>query len=504
VSLLDDARKLVEKLAGPKDELPPETRRPPRPAGSEQDIIARRAALSGAGDVSQNQSISYPGLAELGRSSDRIPAPGTGSQPPSDRAVWRAAWLSELCRRLDPARAAAPAEAARSEETTKATQLLVATIYEVSERLVKEFNDTVSQTQLTLTATGPLEVKEPAGASERPGAEVTYHRCRISSASHSLSVRGGDGLVGFFVLPVSELMLLSRAETPARLRLSLRLCAFGRDTLWTLTGNGMPVDSQRLRLIVQDLFADLVLVPLKESAQDGGLPFSLDLQGEKLAQAVNQLVAERQNLVQKIVTQQEEIQNNIARELHDAVIADVMMLKRSLTGDRALSSDEVTVVLDQITRHLREICHDLSPRDLKDWGLQTVVEDLLERVSERTGADCALSCDTEIPDLPKDVQLHIYRIIQECLTNIEKYAQASRVLVRMEASGGRLTITIEDDGMGFDISETGTRRAREGGSGMGSIRERAALIRCFFPTDLKVESQPSKGSKTTLAVRLTP
>ena len=100
------------------------------------------------------------------------------------------------------------------------------------------------------------------------------------------------------------------------------------------------------------------------------------------------------------------------------------------------------------------------------------------------------------------MQLHVYRIVQECLNNIEKYAEATRVVVSIDIADNTFTLTIQDNGKGFNPSDMSGRRAKEGGLGMGSIRERAELIRCFYPARLFVESEQDEGSKVKLEIKL--
>ncbi|GEM_PF-1288886 len=436
-------------------------------------------------------------------------APVSSLKPASLRdpsSPWRTLWLRRLSQQAagrlkgeHPARLQVGAATAEQE-----TRVLVDCAFDALSSIANDFNALAEDSPVRLTVTTPYVYKE-AMAAEVPGQvpegnpSGAYYRCRFSSSTWSLSVRGAAGMVEFFLVPVSEVMLHSQAEAESRLKARLRLSADGR--YWML--EGLPADEADLRVLMRELLKDLVLRSAAEQHSDAETPAQLlNLEGERLAQAIHLLVVEKQNLVQKIVMQQEEIQNQIARDLHDAVISDVMLLKRSLSENRRLPDAEVVKILDKITGQLREICHDLAPRDLKDWGLQTVIEDMLQRVAERMGADCALNCDSELPDLPNPVQLHIFRIVQECLNNIEKYSGASRVLITLEASRDALRLSIEDNGKGFSLTETGTRKTREGGRGMGSIRERAELIRAFFPARLTVASEPDVGSRTTLEIAL--
>jgi signal transduction histidine kinase len=452
--------------------------------------------VEAAPDSSLNPSTTKSGLVD-----QLIPA--TLEEHNSD---WRTLWLTQLVCQVSPGilEEVFPAAEADQEQLDRYTRQLVNLTFDALDNLSNELNTLLPASQPRVTTTKPADFRETlsfeiSGQSMGMRPKVAYYRCRASTSFWSLSVRGRSGAVEFFLVPGNEVMLLSQAEPESRLKVRLRLYQNSRGSWWTL--DGLPVNEADLRSLVRSLMKDLLLKSASgESAELDTLSNLLNLEGERLTQAIHQLVMEKQNLVQKIVMQQEEIQNRIARDLHDAVISDVMLLKRSLSENKRLSEGEINLVLDRITSQLREICHDLAPRDLKDWGLQTVIDDMLQRVSERIGADCALHCESEIPDLPNAVQLHIFRIVQECLNNIEKYSAASRVLVRIEVNEDTLSLTIEDNGKGFSPEAGKARRLREGGSGLGSIRERAELICAFYPANLSVESVPNSGSKITLLV----
>jgi signal transduction histidine kinase len=219
-----------------------------------------------------------------------------------------------------------------------------------------------------------------------------------------------------------------------------------------------------------------------------------------LPKIARELILQKENLAYKIVQQQEEIKNRLARELHDTIVADLMMLKRFLSGDRQLSPKETIEIVDHIIRQCRDICWDFAPRQLQDLGLEASLADLLERVQRRTGMNCKLVCDTTLPHLPEPVKLHIFRVLQECMNNVEKYSGASNVVVLIEQPEERqLRFIVSDNGKGFE-TESAAERRDDGGMGMGSMRERAELIRCYFPTRLKIESEPGKGTRVILDV----
>ena len=337
----------------------------------------------------------------------------------------------------------------------------------------------------------PYGLVKKGSTSMKADKSITNIRFRVATTSWCLSVRGYRGRVEFFLVPASEIFLLSSAETPDRVKSSIILSARTGADAWSL--EGLPVESNELYYVCRRLFKNLLFASLQDVGEDLDVNAIATLdrfEGETLKTAARELLMASQNMAQKIVSQQEEIQNRIARDLHDTVIADIMILTRALSGEATVSKADISSGLDQIGQRIREICHDLTPRDLRDWGLQTVIEDLLERISQRTGADCTFQCETEIPDFPFAVQLHLFRIVQECLNNIEKYAEASRVVVKFEVLHQVMRLTMTDDGKGFDPSDLEARRAREGGTGLAGIRERAEMIRCFYPTKLRIDSAP--------------
>jgi len=225
--------------------------------------------------------------------------------------------------------------------------------------------------------------------------------------------------------------------------------------------------------------------------------------GTELRGILEKLLTERENLAFRLVSEHEEIKNRLARELHDTIIADLMMLKRYLSGDKQLTVPETIAIVDDVVKQLRDICNDFVPKHLQEWGLKTTLQDLVERVSLRTGMTCDFECEPDLKNLPEAVHLHIFRIIQECFNNIEKYAKASRVVLRVEYNKqGHLKFTVQDNGQGFEADVPRTAAlTTEGGRGLHGMQERVHLIRCYLPTTLEVSSIPGQGSTVTMVIK---
>jgi len=114
----------------------------------------------------------------------------------------------------------------------------------------------------------------------------------------------------------------------------------------------------------------------------------------------------------------------------------------------------------------------------------------------RTHIDCRFSCQGEIPSMSQPVNLHIFRIAQECLNNAEKYSNAREVSLAVKRDGDKLVFTITDDGKGFD--QDSVAYSTTGGTGIGSLQERRDLIRVYYPAELHMHSSPGHGSRFVL------
>jgi signal transduction histidine kinase len=362
-----------------------------------------------------------------------------------------------------------------------------------------KMNALTKQPSLQVTSTDFGEVRETKPDSADT---VSIHRWRAATGSWSLSARAQGARLELYLVPSTEQFLFLRGADEHRLKMRIALCEAAGQEYWAI--DGVPVDTDEVRLLARTCFQDLVRATKKfnEQTTTGNWQFALDMHSLPGAH-FQQMLIEKQNLAQKIVSQQEEIQGRIARDLHDAVISDVTALKRGLAGDAKLSKDEIMESLDHITARLREICYELSPSDLSDWGLTTTLEALVEQVSRRTQAECAFYCNAEMPKLEPSVELHIFRIVQECLNNSAKHSAANHVTLTVDYEDSELIFTVRDDGKGFDPAEVGARHATAaGGIGMSSMRERTELIRIFYKADISIKSEPRGGTTSALKIRL--
>jgi signal transduction histidine kinase len=189
-----------------------------------------------------------------------------------------------------------------------------------------------------------------------------------------------------------------------------------------------------------------------------------------------QLSADLQASRLRIVTAREEARRQLRRDLHDGLGAGLAAM--TLQADTALElvqdDPETAVTLleslitqsEQTTRELRRIIQDLRPPVLDDLRLGGALQDLLPRAIT---TQFRLEIPATLPALPAAVEVAIYRITQEAITNIIKHAQAKTAVVSLAITHDTVTLTITDDGQGLATN-------RSSGVGLHSMRERASEL----------------------------
>lgn len=187
---------------------------------------------------------------------------------------------------------------------------------------------------------------------------------------------------------------------------------------------------------------------------------SLQRERDLLGQQVKERTATLAELATHLQQVREEERGHLARELHDELGAlltaaklDVARLKSRMGGespDAVQRLQHLTETLNSVIALKRRIIEDLRPSSLSNLGLHASLEILTREFGERSGLP--VTTNLEVVELDESSQLTVYRLVQESLTNIGKYAQASQVTVSMQNYGGHITVDVGDDGKGFDSS----------------------------------------------------
>lgn len=212
-------------------------------------------------------------------------------------------------------------------------------------------------------------------------------------------------------------------------------------------------------------------------------------------------------LASQILIIQEKERGRISRELHDELGQSLIFLKFQLQSllsnlpktQKVLQSNGQVMLhyLDETIENVRRLSQDLSPFLLEDLGLTAAIKHLLGNIRAYAGIEVSSVRIDEVDQLfSPEVQITIYRILQECLTNIIKHAQATQVSVDIKKQDDHISFEVVDDGKGFDVRQARSRQAKGKGIGLVAMEERVRLIR----GTLKILSPKGKGTSITVTI----
>jgi signal transduction histidine kinase len=223
---------------------------------------------------------------------------------------------------------------------------------------------------------------------------------------------------------------------------------------------------------------------------------------EQLGQQVNALDQANmalQSAQRRLLTEREEERKHLSRELHDQVIQDLLGANYQLEeieDDSAVTPalkaelSDVREGIREMVADLRRICGDLRPPTIDSLGLGAALQSYTRDWQERAGIRVSLSLDTNLGRLPEAIELFVFRIVQEGLSNVRRHAQASSVKISLKHTSPRnLMVSIADNGSGlaegFDLSAL----SAQGHYGLLGISERVALLGGM----LRLQNQPAGG-----------
>ena len=153
--------------------------------------------------------------------------------------------------------------------------------------------------------------------------------------------------------------------------------------------------------------------------------------------------------------------------------------------------------LDGIIENVRRLSRDLSPMVLEEMGLSSAMKYWLEEFARYYNVD-KFDVDIErIDDLfSQKVQLNIYRVFQECLTNIGKHSRATQISLAVKKQDGRVAFTIHDNGQGFEVMTALARESSTRGIGLATMAERVRMV----GGTLKIHSNKGTGTQITFTI----
>jgi len=204
---------------------------------------------------------------------------------------------------------------------------------------------------------------------------------------------------------------------------------------------------------------------------------------------------------QLCIKAQERERGRIALELHDDVAQPLLLLSQRLdmitTRPRTKLSqpfkekvEELHILANEAIGRLRRCAQDLRPRILDDLGLTAALEWMADDLIKNQGIDARVEVVGTGQNLPDEVQLMLFRIVQEALGNARRHAEASSVWITMEFGDGKVILTVKDNGKGFELPERVGDLASTGKLGLAGMQERAQLI----GGQLRLQSEQGKGT----------
>jgi two-component system sensor histidine kinase UhpB len=236
------------------------------------------------------------------------------------------------------------------------------------------------------------------------------------------------------------------------------------------------------------------------------IPSSIDGRGEtaeverlELAylRMLRRLEAERRRTSSAALRAQEEERARVARDLHDevnqALTGVLLRLEAARKGAPAELEGELAEtrsLANQAMEELLALARQLRPTALDDLGLKAAIAGQVEEIGRQRGIEAAFTSEGNFSDLDDDVQLVVYRVAQEALSNAARHSDADSITVSLRRLDPGVELRVSDDGRGFSFA------AAEGGLGIAGMRERALLV----DGDVEIHSRPGEGTTVWLRI----
>jgi signal transduction histidine kinase len=214
-------------------------------------------------------------------------------------------------------------------------------------------------------------------------------------------------------------------------------------------------------------------------------------------------------LASQLLTAQERERERISRELHDELGQSLLVLKlqaghieKKLSPEQAdikAVCQELMQQFNRLVAETRRLARDLSPTMVRDLGLSAALRRLIQDFSHHYGVEAEIDLMDGLDKLLlREAQINIYRIFQESLTNIGKYAQASKLRVTIGRGDGVVFFQIADNGKGFKVEEIWGRDPARRGLGLMAMEERARML----GSTLKISSVEGQGTQLAFQIPL--
>jgi signal transduction histidine kinase len=208
-------------------------------------------------------------------------------------------------------------------------------------------------------------------------------------------------------------------------------------------------------------------------------------------------------LAQRVETIREEERKRLARELHDdigqtftALKIDLVMLEDECTCHAGVKSKmgDMHKLLGEGIHSVHSLCRRLRPGAIDDLGLTGALTGLVETWKNRNQVECIFCADLNESAVPDDIKTAVFRMVQEALTNVSRYAKASKVEINLVADGQLLSISVADNGCGMEDDA----KNKPTSFGLLGMHERIEAL----GGELYIKSAPGKGTHIEATIPL--
>jgi PAS domain S-box-containing protein len=233
----------------------------------------------------------------------------------------------------------------------------------------------------------------------------------------------------------------------------------------------------------------------------------IDITARKRAEAEARIHAEElQAISQRVVEIQETERRSLSAELHDRLGQDLAAINLNLHIIRDQLSEEARTkvgmrlddsiaLVERTVEAARDVAGALRPLVLEDYGLAVTLQSYGEQIARRAGIRVIVAAKPPPPRLQPEVEMALFRVSQEALTNVQRHANATVVRVSLAVDANIVSLTIADDGCGFDAASAMDHRTR--GLGLLIMQERLRAVE----GTLRIDSQPGAGTSVMATVR---
>jgi signal transduction histidine kinase len=237
-----------------------------------------------------------------------------------------------------------------------------------------------------------------------------------------------------------------------------------------------------------------------------------DLGGDfnRMVEQIARYQAGLRQYVAAITSTQEEERKRIARDLHDDTVQSLIAIGQRVELARETVSEDPEEAREQLRElrkmvthtieNVRQFSRDLRPTVLEDLGMVAALQYLVSELARQDTVEITLNVEGSAESLPSDMEVAIYRIVQEALTNIRKHARASQAHVDARFLPERIIITVQDNGVGFEVPQETADLVNVGSLGLMGLKERAQL----FGGQMNVISITGQGTTVRVELPRTP